>query len=160
MSFKNEWYFNAFSSSFNHFFIPDVQAICTPSDTLSTQPLLPDNILASGYVNFTVQACIDFSYQLMCSWKYNSIKEWFYAQFFPCRLTNSHNYSIKCEMLNEIINTNFTLLVPALTGNNIFALLCDNKYGVSLHMSIAVIVQGKLIISDNANTAMIFVMNR
>ena len=63
-------------------------------------------------------------------------------------------------MNNNIINTNFTLLVPALTGSNIFTLRCGNGNDAPLHMSTAVIVQSKLNIYDHAYASMIHVVNR
>ena len=164
-------------------FVPDVYAICTPSYDLSTQPLLPNNILATGYVNFTLKACFEIPRNLSCRWEYGLSTVQFYSGDGVCSQLNSSDYLIKCSVENKIlihssssnrfpisvqvsiIDTSFTLLVPISTTYSSFKLSCKEKnvIGISIgrgfiYRSKTAVVQSKLNICDNADTVMFYVM--
>ena len=158
-------------------FVPDVYAICTPSYVLSTQPLLPNNTLATGYVNFTLKACLEVPRNLSCRWEYGLSAVQFYSGDGGCSQLNSSDYMITCSLENKInktkfervrisvIDTSFTLLVPVSTTNSRFALSCIKGIrstlgrfieSGSIYLPGTAIVQSKLY--DNANTAMFYVL--
>ena len=131
---------------FSCYFVPDVYATCIPSDTLSTQPRLQSSILASGYANFTVQACFDSASYLSCFWKHGSVEGSFYSQ--PnggCNeLLEGDSYMIECFIESVIIETSLTLLTPVPMGSNLFQMICFDSLGaVSFSLNTTAYVQSE-----------------
>ena len=108
-----------------------------------------------------MQACIHSTSVFKCSWKYGTIDQKFFTSDGHCIRSDSRNHVIECAMNNKTINTNFTLSIPAFMGKNDFVLHCENAIDAPVHsISTPVVVQSKLSICHNANTAMICVINR
>ena len=158
-------------------FVPDVYAICTPSHNLTTQPFLPNNTLATGYVNFTLKACFEIPTNSSCRWEYGSSTVQFYSGDGVCIQLNSSDYLIKCSVENKrtsivfgyilisTINTSFTLLVPISTTYSLFVLSCRTNFVLSrnrttgsIFLTRTAVVQSKLNICDNVDTVMFYVM--
>ena len=120
--------------------VADVFALCSPSDTLSTKPPLRNNTLASGFVNFTVQACFDVPPNAQCSWRHKSFDEVFYTAFLGCSPNETNFYSIKCSEDNKVVDTSFILHAPVLKGSNVFTMMCriSGLQNKSNHIAISV----------------------
>ena len=82
----------------------------------------------------------------MCSWKYGSFEKVFYSKYKGCLLINSLNYSVKCAVKNEILDTGFKLLTPVPSGSNSFTLFCEDFNVTSFNLSTEVFVESKQII--------------
>ena len=124
-----------------------VSAICTLSDMLSTKPNLTNNILASGYVNFTVRACFNSTLYSLCSWKHGSFEFEYYSIFQGCfelTLING-TYFNKCTKMNNVIEATLTHQVPVPLEHNLFTMKCSTGGMDSQTLSIntSVFVQSK-----------------
>ena len=130
-------------------FVSDVHGVCIPSETLSTQPRLPKNSLASGYVNFTVQACFNFTLYSHCSWKHGSFDEVFFNEITNCGPSTKpfDSYAIECFVnRNKTVTTSLILQDPIRMGNNDFTMTCNYKITrTPLNLSITVFVKSKRI---------------
>ena len=126
-------------------FTPDVHAICNPFNALTTQPQLPNDILANGYVNFTVHSCFDLSSYFSCSWYHGIFRAEFYDDLQRCfsPSTTHDTYIIKCSEESRMIKTSFTLQTQ-MTFND-FRLDCYGRDSEtnSLHLFTYVYLKSK-----------------
>ena len=126
-------------------FVSDAHAKCNSSASISTHPPLHNNILARGYANFKVKACIKAESYISCLWKYESISHTFYFNGVGCRPSLTSDYMVKCSENNKIITTSMTILTPLTTANNHFILSCTSRSENVLPLTISrnVTVRGK-----------------
>ena len=134
--------------------MPDVYAICAPSNTLSTQPQLPHKVLASGYEYFTVKACFDAALYSQCSWSHESFKGVFYNNDLGCLFSTATygTYVIKCTDISKIVDTSLILQAPVSMGSNLFFTMSCHHEGsgtTSFNLTTNIFVQSKYFRSAN-----------
>ena len=97
--------------------------------TINTLPLLPNNVVATGYDNLQASVLFQRSRDKRCRWKIeDDINNQQLIQFYECK---DHNlvigFSLKCSESNNFINTTLIFQRPIQSPTTI-SIECKRRY--------------------------------
>ena len=83
-----------------------------PSPTIQTNPTLPNNTIASGYVGLQLHAQVQSGMYHVCTWHYgNIVVADLFTLFIPCNNNDGEGYELNCTNINNLINSTLTILL-------------------------------------------------